>query len=250
VEQGRVAIVTGGEQGIGWGIASRLDADGWRVVAAGLSPGRTPGSGVEFRPLDVRDRELAQATIADIADEYGRLDLLVNNAGIQRHARTEEMSWQDWTDVIDVNLNGVFNCLQAAGRIMLAAGEGSIVNIASIAAERGGAGRAPYCAAKSAVVGLTQVAGVEWAPRGVRVNAVGPGFVDTGVMHDAVAHSRLDPAEIVERIPAGRFGGPADIAAMVAFLASAEAAYITGQVFFVDGGFLANYGIGLDGVTR
>jgi 3-oxoacyl-[acyl-carrier protein] reductase len=233
VEQGRVAIVTGGEQGIGWGIASRLEADGWRVVAAGLSPGRTPGSGVEFRPLDVRDRELAQATIADIADEYGRLDLLVNNAGIQRHARTEEMSWQDWTDVIDVNLNGVFNCLQAAGRIMLAAGEGSIVNIASIA-----------------VVGLTQVAAVEWAPRGVRVNAVGPGFIDTGVMHDAVAHSRLDPAEIVERIPAGRFGGPADIAAMVAFLASAEAAYITGQVFFVDGGFLANYGIGLDGVTR
>jgi 3-oxoacyl-[acyl-carrier protein] reductase len=246
----RVAVVTGGEQGVGWAISSRLGAEGWRVVAAGLHPGDTPRSGVEFVEMDVRDRAGVEAAITAVARERGRLDLLVNNAGIQRHGRTEEMAWLDWFDVIDTNLNGVFNCLQVAGRVMLEAGRGSIVNIASIAAARGGAGRAPYCAAKAGVVGLTRAAAVEWAPRGVRVNAVGPGFVDTGVFREGVAQSHLDPEEILSRIPMDRLANPNDVAAMVSFLASPEAAYITGQVFYVDGGFLANYGVGLDGVTR
>jgi 3-oxoacyl-[acyl-carrier protein] reductase len=176
----RVAIVTGGERGIGFGIASRLVAEGWHAVAAGLSPGATEGSAVEFRELDVRDRARARAVIEAVAPEHGRLDLLVNNAGIQLHARTEEMSWEDWSAVIDVNLHGVFNCLQAAGRVMLAAGRGSIVNIASIAAERGAPGRAPYCAAKAEVASLTRTAAVEWAGRGVRVNAISPGMIDGG----------------------------------------------------------------------
>jgi len=244
----RVAIVTGGEQGLGWAIASRLDSEGWQVVVAGLHPGRTEGTPVEFVRMDVRDRPAVDATIRAVASDRGRLDLLVNNAGIQRHARTEEMSWEDWSDVIDTNLNGVFNCLQVAGALMLEAGEGSIVNIASIAAVRGAAGRAPYCAAKAGVVGLTRVAAVEWAGRGVRVNAVGPGFIDTGVLQHA--QQRLDLDEIIGRIPAEHLGEPEDIAAMVSFLASPAAAYVTGQVFFVDGGFLANYGVGLDGVTR
>jgi 3-oxoacyl-[acyl-carrier protein] reductase len=247
---GRVAIVTGGEQGLGWAIASRLASEGWQVVAAGLHPGQTAGTDVEFVPLDVRDRPTAQETIERIARERGGLDLLVNNAGIQRHSRTEELSWQDWADVIDTNLNGVFNCLQAAGRLMLAAGSGCIVNIASIAAARGAAGRSPYCAAKAGVVGLTRATAVEWAARGVRVNAVGPGFIDTGLMHSGMSETRLDVDEIVGRIPEGHLGEPQDIAAMVSFLASPAASYITGQVFFVDGGFLANFGVGLDGVTR
>jgi 3-oxoacyl-[acyl-carrier protein] reductase len=250
MKEGRVAIVTGGEQGIGWAIASRLETEGWQVVAAGLHPGNTSGSGVEFVQMDVRDRPGVEATITDLARDRGRLDLLVNNAGIQRHARTEEMTWQDWSDVIDTNLSGAFNCLQVAGRLMLERGEGSIVSIASIAAARGGAGRAPYCAAKAGIIGLTRAAAVEWAGRGVRVNAVGPGFVDTGVFHAGVEESRLDSAEILGRIPMDRLAEPADIAAMVSFLASPGAAYITGQVFYVDGGFLANFGIGLDGVTR
>jgi 3-oxoacyl-[acyl-carrier protein] reductase len=244
-----VAVVTGGERGIGWAIASHLHREGWCVVAAGLGPGETPGTGVEFIPMDVRDRAGVEAAITGIARRHGRLDLLVNNAGIQRHARTEQMTWDDWSDVIDTNLNGVFNCLQVAGRVMLEAGSGSIVNIASVAAARGAAGRAPYCAAKAGVVGLTRVAGVEWATRGVRVNAVGPGFIDTGVLQHGVA-ARLDLDEILGRIPEARLGEPSDIAAMVSFLASPAAAYITGQVFFVDGGFLANFGVGLDGVTR
>ena len=157
----QVAIVTGGEQGLGWAIAAQLEAEGWHVTAAGLHQGNTPGTGVEFVEVDVRDRPRVGAAITGVAREQGRLDLLVNNAGIQRHGRTEEMSWADWFDVIDTNLNGVFNCLQVAGRVMLDAGRGSIVNIASIAAERGGAGRAPYCAAKAGIVGLTRAAAVE-----------------------------------------------------------------------------------------
>ncbi len=118
---------------MGRAIASRPAAEGWYTVAAGLSPGSTRGSEVEFRELYVCARSQAKEVIESVAREHGRLDLLVNNAGIQRLARTEEMSWEDWSSVIDVNLHGVFNCLQAAGRLMLAAGRGSIVNIASVA---------------------------------------------------------------------------------------------------------------------
>jgi 3-oxoacyl-[acyl-carrier protein] reductase len=247
---GRVAVVTGGERGIGWAVAARLAAEGWRAVAAGLSPGNAPGTDVEFRELDVRDRAQVRTVIEAVAGDYGRLDLLVNNAGIQRLARTEEFAWEDWAAVIDVNLHGVFNCLQVAGRIMLEARQGSIVNIASIAAARGAPGRGPYCAAKAGVVSLTRTAAVEWAGRGVRVNAVGPGFIDSGGLLDPATAQRLDADEIMRRIPAGRLGEPEDIAALVSFLASPEAGYITGQVFYVDGGFLADYGVGVAGITR
>ena len=209
------------------------------------SPGETEAgdTGIGYREMDVCDREQVSATLAAVVEEHGRLDLLVNNAGITRHRPLVDLTWEDWSAVVDVNLNGVFNCLQAAGRIMIERGSGVILNMASVAAERGAAGRAPYATTKAAIVGLTRSAAVEWAPYGLRVNAVGPGYVDAGVLSAAIAAGTLDPADVLQRIPAGRLADPDEIGAMVSFLASPNAAYVNGQVFYVDGGFLADYGV-------
>jgi 3-oxoacyl-[acyl-carrier protein] reductase len=158
-----VAVVTGGARGLGWAVCKRLRDDGWQVVAADLVPGETGGdTGIAYRPMDVCDRDQVSSTLAAVVDEHGSLDLLVNNAGITRHVPLVDLTWEDWSAVVDVNLNGVFNCLQAAGRLMIEQGGGVIVNIASVAAERGAAGRAPYAVTKHALVGLTRSAPGTW----------------------------------------------------------------------------------------
>jgi len=243
----RVAVVTGGGRGIGWGIATRLQREGWQVVVADVEPGETAtaGDGIVYRAMDVRDRDQVASTMAGVVDDFGRLDLLVNNAGIQRHRALTDLTWEEWSAVVDVNLHGVFNCLQAAGRIMVAAGGGIVVNITSVSAERGAPGRAPYNTTKAAIIALTKCAAVEWAAAGIRVNAVGPGYVNTGVFRAAVAGGTLDPEVVLSRIPARRLAEVDEVAGMVSFLASPDAAYMTGQTLFVDGGFLADFGVDL-----
>jgi 3-oxoacyl-[acyl-carrier protein] reductase len=248
-----VGIVTGGASGIGWAVTERLRREGWSIVIFDIDEelGRmrleeAGGSdSISFRPVDVRDSAAVDQGVEDVSGRYGRLDLLVNSAGIQLHSPLETLDWAVWQQVLDVDLNGAVHCLRAAGRVMLEAGSGSIVNIVSVAAERGAMGRAPYTVAKAGLVALTRTAAVEWGPRGVRVNAVGPGYVDTPLLRRAVSEGSVDLPEILHRIPMGTLGSAEHIAAAVSFLASSDSAYITGQVVYVDGGFLIDYGIGV-----
>jgi 3-oxoacyl-[acyl-carrier protein] reductase len=240
------AFVTGGASGIGLAIAHRLFNEGWNVVVGDMNVelgGKLVGTGIHFQPVDIRERDQVDEAIRWIEERVGTLRLLVNNAGIQRRGPTEDISAADWNAVIDVNLNGTFNCLQATAQSMLRQGSGTIVNIASNAAERGVPGRAPYSASKAAIIALTRTAAVEWASRGIRVNAVAPGYVETAMVRAGIDAGDLDEAQIVSRIPMQRMATPDEIAGVVSFLASPEASYITGQTIFVDGGFLANYGV-------
>ena len=244
-ERIQTAVITGGAAGIGWDIALRLLSDGYRVVAADLVPGRTvERPEVAWRELDVTDHDAVTRVFDGIAAEFGGIDVLVNNAGIQRHRAIEDLSWGEWSAVVNVNLNGVFACLQAAGRHMLAAGGGRIVNISSVSA-RGSAGRAPYSTTKAAVIGLTSTAGAEWAARGVRVNAVAPGYVDTGVFRQGIEAGTLSLDTILDRIPAKRLAQASEVAAAVSFLVSEQASYMNGQTLYVDVGFMVDYGVPL-----
>jgi 3-oxoacyl-[acyl-carrier protein] reductase len=244
-ERTQTAVITGGAAGIGWDIALRLLADGYRVIAADLVPGRTSERPeVLWRELDVTDHDAVSRVFDGIAAEFGGIDVLVNNAGIQRHRAIEDLTWSEWSAVVNVNLNGVFACLQAAGRHMLGAGGGRIVNISSVSA-RGSAGRAPYSTTKAAVIGLTSTAGAEWAARGVRVNAVAPGYVDTGVFRQGIEAGTLSLDTILDRIPAKRLAQASEVAAAVSFLVSGQASYMNGQTLYVDGGFMVDYGIPL-----
>lgn len=245
-ERSPVAVVTGGSAGIGWEIGRRLIGDGYHVISADIAAGSIESGSEEiiWRSLDVTDYEEVQRVFESVAEEFDGIDLLVNNAGIQRHRALEELSLAEWQTVVNVNLHGVFNCLQAAGRGMLAAGSGSIVNISSVSA-RGAAGRAPYATTKAAVVALTATAGAEWASRGVRVNAVAPGYVETGVLLQGVQAGTLDLDSVLARIPARRLAHASEVASVVSFLASEHASYINGQTLYVDGGFMVDFGIPL-----
>ncbi len=240
----RIAIVTGGARGIGAAIAGRLAREGWSVIAADIAPdeGDLPAA-VELRRLDVTDRDQVEELMARVVAEHGRIDLLVNNAGITRQAPLAELSWADWSAVVDVNIHGVFNCLQAAGRHMLTAGQGVILNISSAAAERGSPARTAYSTTKAAINGLTRAAAVEWAAHGIRVNAVGPGYIATGVYIAAVNAGRINEADVLARTPAKRLGTLEEVADAVVFLSSDGARFINGQVLYVDGGFLADFGV-------
>ena len=236
---GSAAIVTGGARGIGQAVAPELQQSGCSVAIADLvAP--APDAAGWFLKVDVTDAAQVQAMVDGVIERFGHVDVLINSAGCRRVGPSEQMSLEDWSAVLSVNLNSAFLCSQAVARHILGRGAaGSIVNVTSGAAEVGMPGRAPYCASKAGLLGLTRSLAVEWAERGIRVNAVGPGFTRTHMYDWALKQGILSEELIMRRVPMQRLAEPAEVARAIAFLASADAAYITGQTIYVDGGWLA-----------
>ncbi len=230
----KTAVVTGGASGIGRAVAERLRSDGFRVAVLDLSA-TDDGFG---HVADVSDRAQVDTAIATIREEFGPILVLVNAAGVEGFKKFSRMSFQEWSKVIDVNLNGVFHTIQAVLPDMLEAGWGRIVNISSSSTHSGQPFMAHYVAAKSGVNGLTKALALEYGPCGITVNAVPPGFVDTPMLRSAESRHLLGGTveEHINRTPVRRVGRPADIAAACAFFVSEEASYITGQILGVNGG--------------
>jgi len=230
----KTAVVTGGGSGIGLAIAERLKADGYHVATLDLHPSGTAFS----QAADVTDREQVDTALAAVRERLGPVTILVNAAGMDGFKRFQDLTFAAWQRVINVNLNGVFHCVQAVLPDMLEADWGRIVNISSSSAQSGQQYMAHYVASKAAVNGLTKALALELGPAGITVNAVPPGFIDTPMLRKAESRELLGGTveDHIERTPVRRVGRPEDIAAACAFLISEEAGYITGQILGVNGG--------------
>lgn len=229
----KTAVVTGGGSGIGHAVANRLRADGLEVATIDVRPS---DADLAFT-ADVTDRSQVDAALSAIRARLGPVTVLVNAAGLDGFKRFNNITFQDWQRVIDVNLNGVFHMTQAVLPDMVEAGWGRIVNISSSSTHSGVPYMSHYVAAKSAVNGLTKSLALEYGPSGITVNAVPPGFIDTPMLRAAQKNGFLgDIEENIARTPVRRMGKPEDIAAACAFLISEEAGYITGQILGVNGG--------------
>jgi 3-oxoacyl-[acyl-carrier protein] reductase len=238
---GRVALVTGASRGIGRAIALKLAAAGATVVAAARGHNAQAtvqaigeaGGQAEAIALDVTDQAAIEAAVSGLMARHGRIDVLVNNAGVTRDTLLLRMKREDWDTVIQTNLTAVFACSQAVLKPMVKQRAGRIVNITSVVGQSGNAGQANYAASKAGIIGFTKALALEVASRNITVNAVAPGLIDTD-MTRAIAGGAHE--EWAAKIPLKRLGTPEDVAAAVAFLASDEAAYITGHVLAVNGG--------------
>lgn len=239
----KVALVTGASRGIGRAIAVELARQGVFVLVnysaspeaaqETLNAVREVGGDGELLKFGVQDSQAVENAFDGIKSRHGRLDILVNNAGISRDGLVLRMKDEEWLSTLGVNLNGSFFCARAAARLMLKAKRGRIINISSVVGEMGNAGQVPYVSSKAGVIGMTKALARELASRGITVNAVAPGFIETDMT------SALDEkvkAEHLTSIPLGRYGQSEEVAQLVAFLASDSAAYITGQVIGINGG--------------
>lgn len=241
--KGKVAIVTGGARGIGAAIARKLAGEGADIVVNDIAAGdsgdqlvaelNAAGNRAVFIAADISKADQAKQLVAESIEKMGRIDILVNNAGITRDNLIMRMSEEEWDSVIAVNLKGTFNCIQAATRPMLKQRSGAIVNLASVVGVAGNPGQANYSASKAGVIGLTKTAAKELASRGVRVNAVAPGFIETEMTKKLPEEYT---GKLKDVIPLGVFGTPENVADVVAFLAGDDAAYVTGEVIKIDGG--------------
>lgn len=241
-----VVIVTGGTRGIGRTVAERFAAAGARTIATyhadedaaaatreRLSDYETPTA---VRQCDVRDFEAVGDLFEDVAAEFGSPSVVVNNAGIRRDSLLVRMDPDEWQDVVDTNLTGTFNCTRHAARWMLRNDGGRVVNVASIVGQRGWRGQTNYAASKAGVIGLTRAVARELGGKGVRVNAVAPGYTETAMIED-VGEAQREAAQ--EATPQGRFAAPEEIASAIVYLASPAASYVNGEILRVDGGRLA-----------
>lgn len=241
--EGKVAVVTGASRGIGRAVALKLASEGAAVVInyngsadkaeEVKSEIEKNGGKAEVMQCNVSDFQACENFIKEVISQFGRLDILVNNAGITRDGLLMRMSEEDFDAVLDTNLKGTFNCIRFASRQMMKQRCGRIINLSSVSGVLGNAGQANYSASKAGVIGLTKSAARELASRGITVNAIAPGFINTE-MTQGLPEKVKEGA--VAQIPLGSFGEPEDIAEAAAFLASEKAGYITGQVLCVDGG--------------
>ncbi|KQN83796.1 2-deoxy-D-gluconate 3-dehydrogenase [Sphingomonas sp. Leaf67] len=242
---GRVAAVTGANTGIGQAIALALAAAGADVALIGRTPAtdtaeraQAMGRRAEIVSADLSTIAPVDGVVSQVVDTLGGLDILVNNAGIIRRADSLDFTEADWDAVIDTNLKSVFFLCQSAGRHMIAQGQGKIINIASMLTFQGGVRVPSYTASKSGIGGLTKLLANEWAAKGVNVNAIAPGYIATNNTA-ALQADETRNRQIVERIPAGRWGAADDLGGAAVFLASSASDYVNGHVLAVDGGWLA-----------
>ncbi|MCH8873599.1 3-oxoacyl-[acyl-carrier-protein] reductase [candidate division KSB1 bacterium] len=242
--QGKVAIVTGASRGIGRAIALGLAKEGADVVVTATtfeSADKVAGEIEQLGrkalafALNVTEIRECEALVKTALEKFSKIDILVNNAGITSDKLLVRMKEEEWDKVLDVNLKGVFNCIRASTKTLMKQRAGKIVNITSVVGIIGNAGQANYCASKAGVIGLTKSAAKELASRNIQVNAVAPGYIETDMTKDLQGDVRQT---LVNAIPLGRIGAPEDVAALVSFLASKNADYITGQIITVDGGMV------------